>query len=503
MVIDPVSSSVVFWLALAAAIGVIIRFSRLDTYIIGLVSLLDLLFSVKHFARRVQTKNPEWTMADTFEESCRKYWNHCLVEMAGNVGDEKTRKTNLQPFILGKQRMTFGEAEMASSAVAKWMTTAKLRCQPGDIVAIFMPSSCEFVAALFGLIRCGVQAALVNTGLRGNSLVHSLTSALDGGSIKNESSQPNVKAILVSSDLKHILETLRDAGQLPSSIAIIECGSGCELDPWIETKRFAYLRRKQQHKASCWDQNCVYIFTSGTSGFPKASKMNHMRVWTAGSVGKKVCRLKPSDRLYCPLPLYHSSALILGLGACLQCGCTTVIRPKFSVRHFSQDILTHQCTGVQYIGEMARYLESAPFNPLDSKISLRFAWGNGMPREIWIAFQNRYNIRTINEFYASTEGNVNIFNNTGMAAGACGIIPPGFNWIYPIGIFRYDVETEELIRDEKTGLCVPARPNEPGELLGLIKQNDPTRCVQEFLVYIICRMPASVSYRIHYFLQAV
>ena len=95
---------------------------------------------------------------------------------------------------------------------------------------------------------------------------------------------------------------------------------------------------------------------------------------------------------------------------------------------------------------MARYLESAPFNPLDSKISLRFAWGNGMPREIWIAFQNRYNIRTINEFYASTEGNVNIFNNTGMAAGACGIIPPGFNWIYPIGIFRYDVETEELIR---------------------------------------------------------
>ena len=32
-----------------------------------------------------------------------------------------------------------------------------------------------------------------------------------------------------------------------------------------------------------------------------------------------------------------------------------------------------------------------------------------------------------------------------MAAGACGIIPPGFNWIYPIGIFRYDVD---LLKNE-------------------------------------------------------
>ena len=473
MAIDSIVIAVMFWLAVAVVVCALVRYSRLDTYVMGLISLLDLLFSVKRRARRVQTKNPDWTMVDIIEESCRKYWDQCLIEMAGHLDEVKNEKVNRQSPYSGKPRMTYGEAEMASSAVAKFMTGTTIRCQPDDIVAIFMPSSCEFVAALFGLIRCGVRVALANTGLRGNSLVHALTSALS----EDSSQSAAVKAVLVSPDLRPILESLRERGQLPSSIAIIECGPGCELDPWTETKRFAYHGRKQQqkNKTTRWDDTCLYIYTSGTTGFPKASKMNHMRLWSAGCVGKKVCQLRSSDRLYCPLPLYHSSGLTLGLGACLQLGCTTVIRAKFSVRYFSQDIFTHRCTGVQYIGEMARYLVSAPSHPLDSKISLRFAWGNGMPSEVWIAFQKRYNINLINEFYASTEGNVNIFNNTGMAPGACGVVPPGFGWIYPIGIFRFDMDTGELVRDEKTGMCVPVSPNEPGELLGLIKQNDPSR----------------------------
>eukprot|EP00532_Pseudo-nitzschia_australis_P003925 CAMPEP_0168191790 /NCGR_PEP_ID=MMETSP0139_2-20121125/17704_1 /TAXON_ID=44445 /ORGANISM="Pseudo-nitzschia australis, Strain 10249 10 AB" /LENGTH=638 /DNA_ID=CAMNT_0008114989 /DNA_START=273 /DNA_END=2189 /DNA_ORIENTATION=- len=418
-------------------------------------------------------------MVDTIEESCSKHWDDLLVVVAE---DDDRKQESLLP--RGKPQMTYGEAEMASSAVANWLTATTASktalCQPNDIVAIFMPSSCEFVAALFGLIRCGVRAALVNTGLRGNSLVHALTSALDeygAGKGKETDIVATVKAVLVSPDLKPVLESLREAGRLPSSIAIIECSAGCELDPWIETRRFAYLGRQQQQKneTSRWKETCLYIYTSGTTGLPKASKMNHMRIWMGGCVGKKLCRLRSDDRLYCPLPLHHSSGLLLGLGSCLQRGCTMVIRPKFSVRHFSRDILTHRCTGVQYIGEMTRYLVSAPSNPLDSDIRLRFALGNGMPAKIWTSFQSRYNIDIINEFYGSTEGNVNLFNGTGIAPGACGIVPTGLGWIYPIGIFRYDTYTGELLRDDKTGLCVPVSPNEPGELLGLIKQQDPTR----------------------------
>ena len=470
---------------------------RIDTFLLALVSLLDLLFSIKRRAKFVQTKNLEWTMADTIEECCSKYWDNEFVIMAGEYDNDNNNNTNKQSSSRGKSRMTYGEAEMASSSVAKFITTSTHMTSRSntnnhnsnnDVVAIFMPSSCEFVVALFGLIRCGVRAALVNTGLRGNSLLHALTSALaEEGDDSSSDNSAVVRIILVSPDLKPVLESMKEAGQWPSNLLIVECGIGCELDCWTETKRFAYLegdgRSRQQknnksNKAAApprWDDTCLYIYTSGTTGLPKASKMNHMRIWSAGCVTRKVCRLNSSDRLYCPLPLYHSSGLILGLGACLQRGCATVIRSKFSVRHFSRDLITHRCTGVQYIGEMARYLVAAPSNTLDSQTRLRFAYGNGMPSEIWKTFKRRYNIGLINEFYASTEGNVNIFNNTGMAAGACGIVPIGCGWIYPIGIFKYDMDTGELIRNEKTGLCVPASPNEPGELLGLIKQNDPTR----------------------------
>jgi len=488
----PVATAFVILLAL-------VWYWRIDTFLLAIVSLADLLFSIKRRAKHVQTKIKEWTMANTIEECVSRYWDREFVVMAGYDRDDCGRQ-RLPSW--GKSSITYGEAEMGSSAVAKYITISPhIRSRSNDVVAIFMPSSCEFVVALFGLIRCGVRAALVNTSLRGNSLVHALTSALvekqvDSNDDDNNNSEINceydctdkkspatvVRIVLVSPDLKPVLDSLKATGQLPSNLAIVVCGLGCELDCWTETKRFAYLEggsryQQQQQKsiASRWDDTCLYIYTSGTTGLPKASKLNHMRIWSAGCATNKVCRLRPSDRLYCPLPLYHSSGLILGLGACLQRGCVAVIRSKFSVKNFSRDVISHRCTSVQYIGEMARYLVEAPFNKLDSEIRLRFAFGNGMPSEIWKTFKIRYNIEKINEFYASTEGNVNLFNNTGMAPGACGIVPIGLGWIYPIGIFRYDTTTGELIRNEITGLCVPASPNEPGELLGLIKQNDPSR----------------------------
>lgn len=432
---------------------------RIHKPILSLLSLLDLLFSVKRRAREVQNKNPEWNMADTFESCVKKYWNREFVVIA-NDNNHSDPECEALSHAVPKPKMTYGEAEQASSAVANW-SKKTLGCQPDDVVAIFMPSSCEFVVSLFGLMRAGVQAALVNTSLRGNSLVHALTDALGG--------QP-VKAILVSPDLRSIVSEIAD--RLPATLHIVEVGAGSTLDPWQEKKPYAWIGGR---KGVRWDDTCVFIYTSGTTGLPKASKVNHMRVWSAGCVTNKVNQLKVSDRLYCPMPLYHASGCTLGLVACLQRGCAIVVRQKFSTRRFSADLYKYKCTSMQYIGEMARYLMAAPPNSHDGLQPLRFAYGNGMPPEIWKPFQARYNIEQINEFYASTEGNVNIFNNTGFGAGACGIVPRGLEWVYPIGLFQHDPETGDLLRDKDTGLCIPCKRGQPGELLGLIQQHDPSR----------------------------
>ena len=46
---------------------------------------------------------------------------------------------------------------------------------------------------------------------------------------------------------------------------------------------------------------------------------------------------------------------------------------------------------------------------------------------------------------------------------------------YPVRIFKFDVKTETLVRDGKTGRCIECGCGEAGELLGLVNQRDITR----------------------------
>lgn len=86
---------------------------------------------------------------------------------------------------------------------------------------------------------------------------------------------------------------------------------------------------------------CVCVFgvsclTFAAAGLPKAAKVSHHRLRLIGSVFGGVF-VKASDRIYCSLPLYHSSAGLIGVGAAFQRGCTIVLRKKFSASGFAKD----------------------------------------------------------------------------------------------------------------------------------------------------------------------
>ena len=154
-----------------------------------------------------------------------------------------------------------------------------------------------------------------------------------------------------------------------------------------------------------WDSVLFFLYTSGTTGLPKASKINQLRFWSAGSTIHRLCHLSAADRLYCALPLYHASGGMMGVSACFQTGATMVLRPRFSVSQFAHDIAVHKCTVMQYIGELARYLCTAHPTPLDGSWPIKYAIGNGLRPEVWEKFARRYNVGKVVEFYAATEGN--------------------------------------------------------------------------------------------------
>lgn len=102
------------------------------------------------------------------------------------------------------------------------------------------------------------------------------------------------------------------------------------------------------------------------------------KAWAGTYIFPQILGLRADDRYYTAMPLYHSSASLLGLLQVLGPGCTMVVAPKFSPRTCMKQVTETQATVMQYIGEACRYLISSPPTEWDRKHKLRLAFGNGL-----------------------------------------------------------------------------------------------------------------------------
>jgi fatty-acyl-CoA synthase len=175
----------------------------------------------------------------------------------------------------------------------------------------------------------------------------------------------------------------------------------------------------------------------------------------------------PDDRIYDCLPLYHSVGGVVAPGALLVSGGAVVIAEKFSARQFWDDVTKWDCTLIQYIGELCRYLVNAPAHPRERGHRLRLAAGNGMRADVWEKFQSRFGILKILEFYAATEGNVSLYNVEGKV-GAIGRVPPFLKHRFPLALVKFDDAADAPVRDS-SGRCIRCATGEPGEAIGRIK----------------------------------
>jgi fatty-acyl-CoA synthase len=144
------------------------------------------------------------------------------------------------------------------------------------------------------------------------------------------------------------------------------------------------------------------------------AKVSQRNVFSRTIILKNMLQINGQDRIYCPLPLYHSSGGIISLTV-WHTGGSILLRRNFSNKHFWNDCVQYKATVFIYIGELCRYLISSPESENDKKHSVRLAVGNGLRPDIWSKFQSRFNISNIIEFYSSTEGSslINLSNKPG------------------------------------------------------------------------------------------
>ena len=102
--------------------------------------------------------------------------------------------------------------------------------------------------------------------------------------------------------------------------------------------------------------------------------MTHLKQWAFAS-GYGKLGVNENDVLYSSgMPLYHSSAGGIGTGMVLHYGVCQVIRRKFSASAWLNDVRKYNCTIVQYIGELCRYISAIPVKPDDAQNPLRYGF---------------------------------------------------------------------------------------------------------------------------------
>src|SRR5580698_2907329 len=353
---------------------------------------------------------------------------------------------------MGVRTITYGELDEIANRYAHWAIEHGIR--RGETVALYAPNRVDYLSIWYGLSKIGVATALINNNLTGPQLAHCVEIASAAHAIVDAETAPALSAIQRS---------------LRRSLTIWTLGppEGGLRDLTTALKSCSQLRPDRAAREGLTARDvALFIFTSGTTGMPKAAKVDHMRaqLYMRGFAGATNAR--KDDRVYVTLPLYHATGGLCATGAALLNGGSVVLRPRFSASHFWGDINAEGCTMFVYIGELCRYLLNQPEQPGETTHKLRLAFGNGLRPEIWEEVRTRFHIPEILEFYGSTEGNVSLFNLDGQP-GAIGRIPGYARAWFNVRVARFDVESETVVRGAN-GLGIEARAGEIGECLGEI-----------------------------------
>lgn len=373
--------------------------------------------------------------------------------------------------------------------------------EKNDIVAMDFVNSATFIWVWFGLWSVGAKPAFINYNLTGKPLVHTIKTStarlvlVDQEGWDNFGEESMREHGLVRADAPRA-DQMRygyemDQSEVPKSIrkhtatprAAVEAGAVSEPLPiqrrlevvllgdalashilTLPPTRLPNSARSDQKRTDI----AMLIYTSGTTGLPKPAIMPWGKA-TAGGKGISLWLGLENEIVYTSMPLYHSSASILGVCAVLRAGGTICLSKKFSHKTFWPEIRASNATLIHYVGETCRYLLSAPPSALDKQHKVHGAFGNGLRPDVWEPFKKRFGIRTINEFYAATEAPGGLFNRSSNAfsSGAIGRTGTISTLLLGLTIVRLDPEADSAqpIRSTSTGLCELCAWNEPGELL--------------------------------------
>lgn len=372
--------------------------------------------------------------------------------------EDKVKKYSEHPFLIyGEDSYSYQEADKKINQYANALLARGVK--PGDVCAVAMENRLELIFCWFALAKIGAVTTLVNYHLVGQPLVHVLQATKTSLVLVGEEC---VASFLATPETRKWPQVLVPDPENPAK----------EADLAAFDRDFSSLVANASSQSPSTtlregiraEDDMLYIFTSGTTGLPKAARYSHMRWMTSGDVMEVTLETGVGDVFYCCLPLYHGAAATSVVSTALASGAAIFIRRKFSASNFWHDVETHKVTVFQYVGEICRYLLNRPVSGKEKNNTLRCMLGAGLTPDTWRRWVERFGELDIYEGWGATEANtatINLDNHV----GSCGQI---LDWNKTnLRLLKIDEETQEYLRDEN-GFYLHCEPGEVGEAVGFI-----------------------------------
>jgi len=373
----------------------------------------------------------------------KKYSVGRLIEKIAN------KYPNQYAILYEDQKYTYLEFNEIVNQYANYFLSIGIK--KGDIINLFIENRPDLIFIIAACSKIGAIGSLINTNQKRKTLEHSFTINDVKSYIIGEEVYKKFKTVLPNLELN---DEIRLCILYEKKIVSVP-------DYFIDLKKAIDSQPKENPPTSKKVQLkdiYLYIFTSGTTGFPKAVPItNHRTITSSIFYGYQLLGMTPNDIIYSPLPFYHGNGINVGWASALGGASTLVIKRKFSVSEFWDDIRKYGATTFNYIGELCRYLLNQPPNENDKNHNVRRITGNGLRPEIWKQFKERFGIEEIYEFYGTTEFSSVFFNFLNLD---CTL---GINFD-PYKIVKYNIDQDEIEKDQN-GNLIEVQEGEAGLLL--------------------------------------
>lgn len=282
---------------------------------------------------------------------------------------------------------------IASGLDDEWM-------KQGDAFALIMFNHPEFVEAMVGSSIANTVFVPIDARSSGDKLQYLLDFSACRG------------AIVADHALAEVLEL---AERLPKLewLWVLDTGAGARALPTHPRIRIRALSDVlDDHvpdiaiRVTDLQQPMQLLFTSGTTGNPKAIVAPYARFAAIATLGAQV-GLQTGDRPYTGLSLTHANAQCITLGNALFMGLRVVISRQFTKSRLWEILRRYQCTVFNLLGGMTTAVYSEPPRPDDADNPVRYVFSAGMPASIWQNFAKRFDVE-IFEFYGTAEGGLTL-----------------------------------------------------------------------------------------------